>query len=155
MTIKGSRLDELVVNVGGKNCEIVSASANQVTCTVPDLAAGRFDVELSALYGGVRFTPTKITSNLNAVSINPATAGVNGGQLITVAGFGFDRDTVIETRTADGELICEFCHIFDIPSASELIFYSPRVLSAGAFKVTVKHEYLQTTIAAMDVNRTL
>ena len=151
MTIKGSRLDELVVSVGGKNCEIISATANQVTCTVPDLAAGRFDVELSALYGGVRFTPTKITSNLNAVSINPATAGVNGGQLISVAGFGFDRDTVIETRTSDGELICEFCHIFDIPTASELIFYSPRVLEAGAFKVKVKHEYLQTSIAAMDL----
>ena len=93
---------------------------------------------------------TLIIADLTANLISPATGGLNGGSLITVIGFGFNIDTVIEVNEKSGGRICEFCRIHSIPSASELIFYSPRVLKAQTVDVKVKHEYLSTTIPVLE-----
>ena len=89
-------------------------------------------------------TSNYMISELTASALTPATGGLNGGSLVTITGFGFNIDTVIQVNEKNGAPICEFCRIHSIPSASELVFYSPRVLSSKTVEVIVGHEYLET-----------
>ena len=45
LTVTGSRLNGLVVTIGGELCVEVSAQAWSVTCTVPNLSAGRHKIK--------------------------------------------------------------------------------------------------------------
>ena len=129
---------------------MTSASDRTIRCTVPDLSAGRHKVQLKGQYGGISSAKYMVVSELAAASLSPSAGGLNGGSLVTVTGFGFNVDTVIEVYQKNGARLCEFCKVHSIPSASELVFYSPRVLSAQTVDVIVKHEFLASSIAALE-----
>ena len=152
LTITGTKLEGLVVTVGGDDCTGMTVAGNgrSATCTLPDLTTGRHVIEVEAEFGGVIRPSMRIQSNLAATSINPVAGGLNGGSLVTITGFGFDQDTVVEVYSNIGERLCEFCHVFSITSATELVFYSPRVSEAQTATVAVKHEYMPSSIAPID-----
>ena len=120
-----------------------------MTCKIPDLVAGRHSIKLASDLGGIIFSPTSIESKLSASSLSPTSGGNFGGQLITLTGFGFTEDAVIEIKQ-EGNLICEFCHIHSIPTSSKLIFYSPRVTNTAPLSIQVKHEFIETSIEPLE-----
>ena len=153
LTINGSKLEGLVAVIGDKDCTGMEVSGNgqSATCSLPNLTTGHHVVDFKADLGGVVKPSTRIQSNLGASSIYPSTGGLNGGSLITITGYGFDQDTVVEVYSYKGERLCEFCHVVDIPSPTELIFYSPRLEgSPQDATVVVKHEYIETDISPFE-----
>ena len=129
---------------------IVNAEATEATCVLPNLPSGVHEIIFKATAGHVVRSKMYITSTLNVNTVNPTTAGTNGGSRLTISGYGFDEDTVVSMHLTDGEIICEFCYKESI-SATEIVFFSPRVASVGGATITVSHEFLPTDLSELDV----
>ena len=151
VTVTGSVLSGLAVTVGGLPCSgiVVAEDLNSATCTLPDLASGVHQVQFTATNGFV-VTPTiTLESSLTVSAISPNSGGTNGGSLVTLSGFGFDQDTVVQVYTADGEILCEFCYKESVTPA-EIVFLTPSASNEGPAEVRVSHEYLVTNIAPLE-----
>ena len=156
ITIKGRRLDQTraKVFVGGEECAFKSADSRTFTCKMPELTAGYHHIKFSSELGEVRVeteAQTTVKVHMSASGISP-TGGVgsNGGERVTVTGFGFDEDVVVTVESASGLLLCEFCKK-EVVSSTEIVFITPRNAEASA-KVTVHHEFLATDIESFSLD---
>ena len=112
LTVSGTALDGLSVAVGGSPCAEVSASSTEYQCTMADQAAGFHSIQINGEFGAATSSiQLSMESNLDATGISPAEGGTNGGEMITVDGLtkGFDENTVLTVRDADGHALCLFC----------------------------------------------
>jgi len=145
ITFSGANLDGLVVYAGDFEAT-VSGGGNSATATFSGVQGGRYPLRFHATSGGVTVADglDQITVEYSASGISPSSGGLNGGSLVTVTGYGFDKDSVVEMYASNGERLCEFCRIKEVVDTSTLVFYSARVTAADTAKVVVKHEYLSS-----------
>ena len=148
LTLTGSNLAGLNVQVGDETCLniIVAGDGNSATCTLPALEVGKHSIHFTATNGFVVHSPLYVESVMTVASISPVTGGTRGGQLITVTGFGFSKDTVIQVYTDLDGILCEFCYKESV-TPDTIVFYSPLSPNIGEAKVFVSHEYLQSNIS--------
>lgn len=100
LTIFGSGFpttkEEIEVMVGGKNCEVQSATATQITCTLPRNPPGQAKVVVDTLknsrasYNGPE---TSFTYVLTVSNVSPQRGSLNGGTEVTITGEGFQSNT--------------------------------------------------------------
>ena len=122
-----------------------------MTCTISALIAGQYEIITKAYYGNIQYSEIfRIKSLVSASSVFPVSTGLNGGRLITVTGFGFSEDTIIQVYQ-NGIPLCKFCFIHSIPSPTELLFFTPRSYNDGLAKIMVSHEYINTDIPLIDL----
>ena len=148
ITIQGVKLTDLEVSIGRNACSIVSSSAAEVKCNMPDVPSGKYNVKLHGKFGAVVMEPAFVQVDMGVSNVGPTTSGLNGGARVTIDGFGFDEDVVVAVRDVNGYLLCEFCHKVDV-SSTQIVFETPRSSLTGDGSITITHEYLTTTIAAV------
>ena len=148
LSIDGTVLGGLTVTIGGQECinVVVAGDFASATCDIPNLATGSHAVNFHATNGYVVSDDFMVESTLTVSGISPTSGGTNGGSRVTITGFGFDHDTIVQVYTSDGEILCEFCYK-DSVTASEIVFFTPTANAVGAAEVRVSHEYVSTTIA--------
>ena len=95
---------------------------------MPELTAGYHHIKFSSELGEVRVeneAQTTVKVHMSASGISPTSGvGSNGGERVTVTGFGFDEDAVVTVESASGLLLCEFCKK-EVVSSTEIIFITP------------------------------
>ena len=149
LTLTGSNLNGLEVTIGEKAClnVVVANDGNSATCELPALEVGKHSIYFTASNGFVVHSPFSVESVMSVSGIAPLSGGTRGGQLVTVSGFGFSDDTVIQVYTDSEGILCEFCYKESV-SADQIVFYTPKAASAGNAEITVSHEYIETNIAS-------
>ena len=136
-----------VVTVGGHTCELVSTSSTETKCTLPELPMGTYKLRATAWRGDAKFDePISITVAMKVTTMSPTIAGVNGGARITLRGVGFDENTIVRVRQANGVLLCEFCYKESV-TPNQIVFVAPRSQVAGQATVTVTHEFMPPRMA--------
>ena len=136
LTVQGSGFDAgnchaNEVLVGARRCELVSCTADTITCSVPEQAAGTYDVSMRIAGVGRVAVPSSISSfrqTLVVTSVGPSAIGFGGGLVLTFTGSGFGMDKaevdvkicnrpcdVISTNSSSFE--CLSRAVADVPSA--------------------------------------
>ena len=84
--------EEIEVMVGGKNCEVQTATATQITCTLPRNPPGQAKVVVDTLensrasYNGQEANFTYV---LTVSNVSPQRGSLHGGTKVTITGEGF------------------------------------------------------------------
>jgi hypothetical protein len=91
------------VTVGGAECQVTSQSATQLQCRIGYTAgAGSFPVLVNVLGLGVAAGSPLITLTATIRKLSPAAGSINGGNVLTVLGYGFDSEDQVTTVTVGG-----------------------------------------------------
>ena len=113
LTITGTGLPttDVTVELGNAKCGTVTASATEITCTLAVYpAAGSWDVRVYEPKGlvPIKADTAKITVALVVNSITPNTdLNQLGGDVLTIAGRGFDAVTAATTITFKDNSKCD------------------------------------------------
>ena len=151
ITIKGSKLEDAYVTVGGVECDIRSSDDSEIKCKLADFVTGNYKLKLEGALGSPNFGDLgSIDVILAASKLDSTTYGTNGGASVTITGFGFSEDVIVEVIDANGQRLCEFCKKTSV-TPSEIVFITPAAHDSGAAQVLVKHEWLETVIPPFDV----
>ena len=96
VTFSGEWLTDASISIGGMPATVLATSADAVVCTVPALAAGTYDIQVSG--PGVAACPSRAQSTATAlltyattpslIALVPAGGPVAGGTQITLTGTG-------------------------------------------------------------------
>ena len=107
LTISGSGftsdLSDFDIDVGGRSCETISASASSLNCILENGPAGEFDVTLYVRSKGLATGSVTYTMNLAVLSVSPDSGSVGGGTKITLTGTGFPN-TMEEFESGSGSI---------------------------------------------------
>lgn len=84
-------LEDLRVTIGGVECVLTSADAEEINCTAGLHSAGCYALEVAVEGRGVAYTDDSVCFQylLTVDSASPMMGGVTGGQVITLSGEGF------------------------------------------------------------------
>ncbi|XP_052060298.1 fibrocystin-L-like isoform X3 [Mytilus californianus] len=97
VTITGTKFDTVtgnnVVKVGGATCSVSSATTTSVMCTLGVQSPGQYDVMVNVNPMGRAGSSVQFTYAMTVSSVNPTSGSLGGGQVITIAGLGFDPQT--------------------------------------------------------------
>ena len=129
----GSRSDGVIVAIGKVDdvCSMVSVTDTEITCIVSGVHAGtqQWSVHISGKgYASLPSATVAVDGSIEPVV--PPTGGVNGGNVITITGLGFNKENI--SVAIDGSQ----CEIIDI-NATSLTCQVPAG-SSGEKEVVVK-----------------
>ena len=145
ITFSNISAEQLFITIGDIPCEIdlTTESSNTVICHTGTHVVGVYEVQFKSIFGDVQVEDIFLIERIfDAISISPNIGLVKGGTLVTVSGYGFDNNMVIEVFAEGGERLCEFCSISPKSTFNELIFYTPRALIAQTAVVLLRHEFV-------------
>eukprot|EP00117_Sycon_ciliatum_P037364 scpid335/ scgid27970/ Fibrocystin-L; Polycystic kidney and hepatic disease 1-like protein 1 len=102
------------VLVGGQTCPVISASATELRCTVPGLAAGSHVVSVRVPSKGYSTScalcsqaPLLFTSTVKLNTVSPASGSYTGGTVLTLTGGGFPALGAVSDISVDvGGVAC-------------------------------------------------
>lgn len=103
----GEGIDTYDTGMGGGICEVTSATATQLTCTVKEGTAGTYPLRVEVGLGRGFATSTvssSIVISLDITSLTPVTGSQTGGTLLTIVGSGFHPIAANNTVTVGGNL---------------------------------------------------
>ena len=124
-----------------RNC-LLDVSGQFINCDAPELEAGEYTPSGSTSRGRIMFKSRQhFLAGLSVSSISPTSGGRFGGQLLTLSGFGFSEDTVVEF-VKDGLILCSPCVIGSVQSSESMTVITPPVDADGNAKIFVRHEYI-------------
>ncbi|CUG86306.1 membrane-associated protein, putative [Bodo saltans] len=124
------------VTVGGQPCNVTSQTSTQLVCTMPFVTAGSKRVIVSIATTGQASGVAKYVNVLTVVDgISPSSGSINGGNVLSINGFGFDPAS---TQVQVGNATCAIVSVaFDlitciVPSLGAEGAASVRVLTSNA-----------------------
>ena len=82
-------INDYDITVGGRGCEVSSASTSSVSCTLENGPAGELEVIMYVKSKGKASNTLIYNLELSLVSVDPASGSVGGGTKITISGTGF------------------------------------------------------------------
>ena len=151
IVFQGHALDDSIVTIGETLCDIESNNATTVECILPSLAAGTYNTALQSRLGRGKVSVPDLVFETNIKMVSPSTSGLNGGQLVTISGFGFVDDTNVTVTDANGDDLCDFnsnnCEIVSL-SPDEIVFTSPQADFAGDVNILVASDHLDDALLA-------
>jgi len=121
LTITGTNFvnSQTTVNVGGVGCTIVTVSSTTITCTLGSSQAGSLSVVATVAGAGRSNGNVLFQYNLQVTSVTPSRGSFGGGQLLTIAGDGFNGSSVTVT-------ICgQACQSVSVLSNTQLTCRTP------------------------------
>ena len=149
IVFQGHALDDCIVTIGGIICDIESNTATMIECVIPSLPAGTYNTALQSRLGHGKVSVPDLVFETDIKMISPSTSGLNGGQLVTISGFGFVEATNITVTDANGDNLCDFdsnnCEIVSL-SPDEIIFTSPQANFAGDVTILVSAAHLDNAL---------
>ena len=86
---KSSSSDNITVVIGGKSCQVTTATSSQITCKLSPRAAGTFPVNVMVANKGLATSTAVFTYKVEINSVSPSESGFGGERVITVRGYGF------------------------------------------------------------------
>ena len=93
----GTTLNDVTITVGSVDnvCNVVSVSDTEIICTMSGVHAGTqpWSVHISGK-GYASLSSPKITVDGSISSVTPSAGGTNGGNVITITGFGFNQQDI-------------------------------------------------------------
>ena len=97
LVVSGSKFgSDPKVFIGTHECSTDSASATEITCTIPSIPGGEYSVLVNNPDFGDSNSDKTYTIDLLINSLSPATGSYGGGTEITIDGSGFaDKDSII------------------------------------------------------------
>ncbi|XP_078542271.1 fibrocystin-L [Lissotriton helveticus] len=122
VTISGSGLGtnslDVAVAIGNVECAVESVTDSELQCTVGNHAGGNFSVVFRSAAKGFAETSAFFKYAFSITSVAPREGSFGGGQTLTVAGTGFDRnisqvficssECIVNSNQSDpSTLICE------------------------------------------------
>lgn len=126
VTITGSKFSDntadIVVTIGQSPCEVTSASANTIVCTVTPQSAGCYAVGVSIQGMGVATTADSACFKylLTVDSVSPSVGGVSGGHMIMISGNGFFEFANSEVDSEELSYLPWFRYGVGIPNAGTM-----------------------------------
>ncbi|CBY32974.1 unnamed protein product [Oikopleura dioica] len=85
---------QVKIEGGNTTCVINECSGSFISCRLPPRSPGRKTLEVEHLANGLaKSSSIEIEYGLKINSVYPLTAGTNGGNTITIRGFGFDNES--------------------------------------------------------------
>ena len=94
LTIDGGNFGSSpVVTVGDTECAVTASTSATISCDLPAVAGGDYDVVVLATEFGLSNSDVTYESELTASSMAPLTGSFGGGSLLTITGTGFDTET--------------------------------------------------------------
>ena len=149
IVFQGHALDDSIVMIGETLCDIESNSATTIECALPSLPAGTYATVLKSRLGHGKVTVPNLKFETAVKMVSPSTSGLNGGQLVTISGFGFVEGTNITVTDANGDDLCDFsssnCEIVSL-TPDEIVFTSPKANFAGDVTVLVAADHLDDAL---------
>ena len=155
------------VEVGDVLCEVVSANASSIVCSLPALPAGGYPLSLtvcplsptpsSYCPGRAAIMTTPLISPAELTSLTPRQGSVAGGTLLLISGLGFSSDSAEVAVIIGGELCSltssSYTSIECITTANAEGTYDVMVTSHGiTYPVTLNYTYsMDTTPMVMSV----
>uniref|UniRef100_UPI003AACF14E PKHD1 like 1, tandem duplicate 1 n=1 Tax=Centroberyx gerrardi TaxID=166262 RepID=UPI003AACF14E len=114
LTILGSNLggqdNDSAVLVGGEECPIVQWTATNITCLLPVLPPGLYEVDVQVGNNGYPRTSSGVNATIEYIleiySVSPALGSLLGGTRLTVTGSGFSNNTS-DNEVSVGDAECE------------------------------------------------
>ncbi|XP_064635071.1 fibrocystin-L-like [Lineus longissimus] len=100
LTISGSNIDAACnmnsVTICGQGSEVTACSSTSLTVTLPSCPAGDYTVRAFVEGKGIATSSAQFTFPLTVSSMSPVAGSFGGGQILSIAGEGFnDNDTTI------------------------------------------------------------
>ncbi|XP_069478234.1 fibrocystin-L [Ambystoma mexicanum] len=96
VTLTGSGLgnvsSDVSVTVGNVDCAVISVTDATLQCTVGDHVGGNVSVTFRHVQKGYAVSAAFFTYAFSIEAVSPAQGSFGGGQILTVAGTGFDRN---------------------------------------------------------------
>jgi hypothetical protein len=84
------------VKIGGTPCEVTASTTGSIDCTLAAKPAGNYPVVVHVVGKGLATTGMNFTYQLNIDTVSPDESGYGGGKLITIAGSGFSRGSMVK-----------------------------------------------------------
>ena len=112
------------VLVGAESCQVVTASESEVTCNLPSLAGGRYNVTVNNPALGDSAGDLQLEIELSLASSTPGTGSFGGGTELTLAGQGFS--------SAANVTVCGLECAVQSASTSQLVCLTPPNSDTGA-----------------------
>ncbi|XP_029299003.1 LOW QUALITY PROTEIN: PKHD1 like 1, tandem duplicate 1 [Cottoperca gobio] len=114
LTIQGSNLggrdNDSIVLVGRKECVSVKWTATDITCRLPVLPPGMYEVDVQVGNNGYSQTSNGVNATIEYIleihSISPLLGSLMGGTRLTVSGSGFSNNTS-DNKVSFGGAECE------------------------------------------------
>ncbi|KAM3858592.1 fibrocystin-L-like [Diretmus argenteus] len=114
LTILGSNLggrgNDSAVYVGRKECPIMHWAATNISCLLPVLPPGRYEVDVQVGNNGYPMTSNGVNATieyiLDVYSVSPMLGSLLGGTRLTVSGSGFSNNTS-HSKVSIGGAECE------------------------------------------------
>ena len=127
IVFQGHALDDSIVMIGDTLYDIESNTATTIECVLFSLPAGSYAIVLKSRLGHGKVTVPNLRFETAVKMISPSTSRLNGGQLVTISGFGFVKSTNITVTDANGENLCDFtsgnCEILRLNTTFEEEFH--------------------------------
>jgi len=97
VTISGTlfKEDKTSVTIGDQACNLQTVTTTSIQCTIPEMAAGVYDVQVLNTDHGYSNADIKFTGDFSVSSVTPLEASFGGGREITIAGKGFSAKSAV------------------------------------------------------------